>query len=62
MNDRTLPWHTDWTADEIHLLLSFLNEISEKLWDIYGEDIIELRHQEATQRMDQSQANLSHVD
>ncbi len=37
---------TYWTADDAHMILSFLDELRESLWSTYGPDIIEQQQQE----------------
>jgi len=37
---------THWSADDAHLVLSFLDELSEVLWATYGPGIIEQRERE----------------
>lgn len=38
---------THWTADDAHLILSFLDELRDVLWTAYGAEIIDQRHQES---------------
>jgi len=37
---------THWSADDAHLVLSFLDELSEVLWATYGPGIIEQQQRE----------------
>jgi hypothetical protein len=36
---------THWDADEAYLMISFLNELADILWNTYGTQIIEQQHQ-----------------
>ena len=40
------------TADDAHLIISFLDELRDTLWATYGTEIIEQRHKEAQQKID----------
>jgi len=47
---------THWSADDAHLVLSFLDELSEVLWATYGPGIIEQQQREhQTPQTDQKQ-------
>lgn len=37
---------TYWDADDAYLVLSFLSDLSDVLWDTYGAEIIEQQQQE----------------
>lgn len=37
---------THWTADDAHLILSFVDELRDTLWAAYGAEIIEQRQKE----------------
>ncbi len=37
---------TYWTADDAHLILSFLDEVKDVLWATYGAEIIEQQQRE----------------
>ncbi len=34
------PIPCDWTAEDAHLVISFLDELQDHLWAMYGDDII----------------------
>ena len=41
MSMKLTQLRTYWDADETHLIISFLDELKEVLWETYGADIIE---------------------
>ena len=50
---------TYWTADDAHLIISFLDELKDTLWATYGADIIEQRKKENQQNIHQEDQQLS---
>lgn len=38
---------TYWTADDAHLVISFLDELRDLLWEAYGSDICEAQRNDA---------------
>ena len=40
MTMKTLRLRTYWDADDAHLVISFLDELRDLLWDSYGDEII----------------------
>ena len=41
MSMKLTQLRTYWDADDAHLIISFLDELKEVLWDTYGNEIIE---------------------
>lgn len=60
MTAKTLLLTTQLTADEAHLMLTFLTELTDAIWDAYGENIIQLRHRESTAEIKHD--NPYHID
>jgi len=48
---------THWTADDAHLILSFLDELKDVVWATYGAEIIEQQRKNQT-TTDQSDPQL----
>ena len=46
MTMQLLQLRTYWTADDAHLIITFLDELRDTLWATYGADIIEQRQKE----------------
>lgn len=42
MNMKFSHIKTHWTADEAHMMISFLADLKDMLWASYGEEIIEM--------------------
>lgn len=40
---------THWSAADAHMMISFLDELKDALWDTYGEDIIKVHQAEQVQ-------------
>lgn len=43
---------TYWTADDAHLIISFLDELKDTLWATYGDEIIEQSQEEYGSNID----------
>jgi|GEM_PF-1174984 len=48
---------THWSADDAHLVLSFLDELRDALWAAYGAEVIEQQHQESQTSADYDDLN-----
>lgn len=50
---KAIPLRTYWDADDAHLVISFLDELRDLLWESYGDEIVAL-HQKLAEEAAQN--------
>jgi hypothetical protein len=63
MSMKVTRLYTHWTPAEAQSIIEFLDLLRDQLWDIHGEQIVGLLHEESvTQDIDELQAELEFDD